>query len=112
MDTEGLCFYELIHFCRCFSQEQELNFRFILSKNYVNSIKIESNDMGNSATAEPIEISVISMDTVQDMIIVQPDEMNQADTNSTVNIPLNNAAVELSNEANVTPSRKKRKITR
>lgn len=78
---------------------------------------IGSNDMDNAAAiAEPIEISVISIDTVQDMLIVQPGEMNQADTNSSpnhivqpANIEINNPTVESSNEADVTPSRKKRK---
>lgn len=78
---------------------------------------IGSNDTGNAATTEPIEISVISIDTVQDMIIVQPGEMNQADTDSSqnrneqlVSIEIDNPTVESSNEADVTtPSRKKRK---
>lgn len=75
-----------------------------------------SNDTGNAAATEPIEISVISIDTVQDMIIVQPGEMNQANNDLSpnrneqlVNIENQNPTVESSNEADVTPSRKKRK---
>lgn len=75
-----------------------------------------SNDTGNAATTEPIEISVISIDTVQDMIIVQPGEMNQANIEASpnrneqsINIEINNPTLESSNEADVTPSRKKRK---
>lgn len=78
---------------------------------------IGSNDTSNAAAiSEPIEISVISIGTVQDMLIVQPGEMNQADTNSIpnhneqpANIEINNPTVESSSEADVTPSRKKRK---
>lgn len=50
------------------------------------------------------------------MIIVQPGEVNQANIDSSpnrneqsVNIEINNPTVESSNEADVTPSRKKRK---
>lgn len=77
---------------------------------------IGSNDTGNDATTEPIEISVISIDTVQEMLIVQPVEMNPIDTDSSpnrneqsINIEINNPTIELSNEADLTPSRKKRK---
>lgn len=64
-------------------------------------------------STEPIETSVISIDT--EMIIVQPAEMNQAANPSQnrneqeVSDDVNIVTVESANEVEVTPNRKKRK---
>lgn len=67
---------------------------------------------GNEAIAEPIEISVVSLDS--EMIIVQPAETNQADNESNANaivpqIEEVEIRVDSSQESDVTPSRKRRK---
>lgn len=70
-----------------------------------------SNEAGNEAIAEPIETSVVSLDS--EMIIVQPVEINQPDNESNSNSNEPQIEVEIrvvgTQEADVTPSRKKRK---
>lgn len=65
-------------------------------------------------SAEPIETSVISIDT--EMIIVQPAEINQVENDSNQNRneqqignEINIATVEPSNAAEITPKVKRRK---
>lgn len=65
-------------------------------------------------STEPIETSVISIDT--EMIIVQPAEMNQIENDSNQNRneqqidnEINDVVVDLTSNAEVTPNRKKRK---
>lgn len=73
-----------------------------------------SNETPNDALSEPIETSVISIDT--EMIIVQPPEMDQVENDASqnrneaqANIEIIDPIVESSTDAEVTPSRKKRK---
>lgn len=72
---------------------------------------IGSNEAGNEAIAEPIETSVVSLDS--EMIIVQPAEINPADneSNSNSNEPQIDVEirVESSHESDVAPSPKRRK---
>lgn len=77
-------------------------------------ILLGSNETGSETISEPIEISVVALDA--GMIIVQPVELNQVDNNSgsninqqPINVEINNPTVESSNDAEVTPGRKKRK---
>lgn len=80
------------------------------------NMSLGSNEGGSETVSEPIETSVVSLDA--GMIVVQPIDSNQAghdDSGQNVNelpiiIDLNNpTAIVSSNEAEVTPSRKKRK---
>lgn len=72
-----------------------------------------SNETGSETISEPIEISEVSLDA--GMIIIQPIEMNQAEIDTgagneeVINIEVNSPTIESSTEAEVTPSRKKRK---
>lgn len=82
--------------------------------NINNFLDLGSNETPNDALSEPIETSVISIDT--EMIIVQPPELDQVENDASqnrnepqVDIEVNEPIVESSTEAEVTPSRKKRK---
>lgn len=72
---------------------------------------VEISETGFERHSEPIEISVVPLDA--EMIIIQPVEVNQVDNDSaSIDQPITteeNQTVDLSSEADVTPSRKKRK---
>lgn len=77
-------------------------------------LNLGSYETDNEGNSEPIETSVVSIDT--EMIIVQPGEFNQAGIDLSPNhheqqndVGFNNATVDASSEAEITPGRKKRK---